>query len=72
MQEVVEHAFAAAEIDWTKHLRYDDRLVRPTESTKLVGNAAKAKRLLNWEPKSTFEGLIREMTLAEIDLLSNA
>lgn len=72
VQEVVEHAFAAAEIDWTKHLRHDDRLVRPAESTQLVGNAAKAKRLLNWEPKSTFEGLIREMTLAEIDLLSKA
>lgn len=70
VQDVVEQAFAAAGLDWRKHLRYDERLVRPTESKRLVGNSAKAKRLLDWEPRRTFESLIHEMTLAEVDRLS--
>lgn len=70
VQEVVEQAFAAVELDWRRHLRYDDRLVRPAESKGLAGNASKAKRILDWAPRRTFEDLIHEMTLTEMDCLS--
>jgi GDPmannose 4,6-dehydratase len=40
--------------------------MRRAEPARLVGNPAKAKRLLDWTPQTTFHELIREMTLAEI------
>jgi len=71
VQNVIELAFAAAGIDWRKHLKYDEHFVRPTESSKLVGNAEKARRLLGWQPRTSFDALIHEMTCAEINALSN-
>ena len=34
---------------------------RPTEVDKLLGNANKAKKILNWKPKITFKNLVKEM-----------
>lgn len=70
VQQVVEHAFATVELDWTKYLRHDTHLLRPAEPRRLVGNSAKARKLLNWEQRTTFEELIREMTEAELVALS--
>lgn len=39
----------------------DPRYFRPTEVDTLLGDPAKAKRELGWEPKVTFEELIAEM-----------
>jgi GDPmannose 4,6-dehydratase len=70
VQDVVEQAFGAVELDWRQHLRTDPRFLRPTEPQRLVGNAAKAKRVLGWEPQTTFVELIREMTRAELSALA--
>jgi GDPmannose 4,6-dehydratase len=70
VQDVIVNAFAAVGLDWQKYIRRDPRLMRPTEPQKLVGNASKAKRVLNWEPTHTFEQLIAEMTAAELKVLS--
>jgi GDPmannose 4,6-dehydratase len=71
VQNVVEQAFVTVDLDWTKHVRHDPSLSRPSEPRRLVGNAAKAKRLLGWQPRTTFEQLIKEMTQAELAALSN-
>ncbi len=70
VQEVVEQAFATVGVDWKKHVRHDPRLLRPAEPRRLVGNPAKAARLLGWQPRTTFEQMIREMTEAEVAALS--
>ena len=70
VQEVIECAFAAVEIDWRCHVKQDKRFLRPTDPSTLVGNAEKARRLLNWVPRTNFADLIREMTLAELEALS--
>ena len=70
VQDIVEHAFTAVDLDWKKFVKKDERLIRPSEPARLVGNPAKARWLLGWEPLTTFEALIREMTLAELDELS--
>lgn len=69
VQDVVERAFAAVGLDWTQHVRQDPRFLRLAEPQRLVGNAAKAKRLLDWEPRITFDELITEMTAAELAAL---
>ncbi len=69
VQDVVTEAFGALGMDWRSHVRQDKKFMRPVESFHLVGNAAKAGRLLNWKPEISFSTLIREMTLAEVELL---
>ena len=49
--------------DWTgeKHVRFDNGCVRLTATATLVGNAAKAERVLGWTPRVTTERLVRIM-----------
>jgi len=70
VQDVVEAAFAVVELDWRKHVKQDARFLRPAEPLHLVGNAAKARRILRWEPQTTFTELIAEMTRAELAALA--
>jgi len=46
----------------------DPQYFRPTEVELLLGNPAKAKRVLNWKPRVTFEELVVEMTKADVEL----
>jgi len=57
VRELVELAFAHADLDWRDHVRVDESLVRAQDYT-LVGNAAKARERLGWEPTVTFEQLV--------------
>lgn len=52
-------------------VRVDPQYFRPTEVELLIGDPAKAKRLLGWEPKVLFEELVKEMTLADMELVKN-
>jgi len=70
VQDVVEAAFGVVGLDWRKHVKQDDRFLRPAEPLHLVGNAAKARRVLRWEPQTTFAELIKEMTRAELEALA--
>jgi GDPmannose 4,6-dehydratase len=65
VQAVVEQAFHTVELDWRQFVRQDPRFLRPSEPQRLEGNAAKARRLLDWVPKTDFAQLISEMTRAE-------
>ena len=71
VQDVVELAFATVGMDWRKVVKQDQRFMRPAEPRRLVGNAAKAKRLLNWAPKTTFAKLIAEMTQTDLEILTS-
>ena len=68
--DVIEEAFATVGIDWRLHVRQDKRFMRPTDSGNLVGNSAKAHRLLGWKPRMSFRELIREMTQCDLAQLS--
>jgi len=49
-------------------VRVDPRYFRPTEVESLLGDASKAKRELGWEPKISFEALVKEMVLADLEV----
>ncbi len=66
VQEFVELAFAAAELDWQKYVVLDPAFVRPAEVDLLLGDPAKAKRVLGWQPKTTFKELVALMTEADL------
>ena len=54
---------------WEPYVMIDDAFKRPAEVDLLVGDPAKAKRELGWEPKTSFEELIRLMVDADLELL---
>jgi GDPmannose 4,6-dehydratase len=70
VERCVEVAFDEVGLDWKPYVKIDDRFKRPAEVDLLVGNPAKARRQLGWEPKTTFEQLIRMMVRADLELLS--
>lgn len=48
-------------------VRVDPRYFRPTEVDILVGNPAKAKKVLGWQPKTTFRDLVRIMVDSDFE-----
>jgi GDPmannose 4,6-dehydratase len=71
VEDVVRIAFEAVGLDWQKCVRQDPRLVRKAEPARLVGNPAKARARLGWQPETGFEAMIRQMTEAELAALGN-
>jgi GDPmannose 4,6-dehydratase len=66
VRECAEIAFERVGLDWRDHVVVDDALKRPAEVDSLVGNAAKARERLGWEPRTSFEELIRLMVDADL------
>lgn len=66
VRKLVELAFAAAGLDWQKHVKIDQSLVRPAEVDLLIGDPAKAKRKLGWKPEVSFEQLVERMVKADL------
>jgi GDPmannose 4,6-dehydratase len=70
VRECVEIAFDQAGLpDWEQYVELDPAFLRPAEVDLLVGDPSKAKRDLGWEPKTSFEQLIRLMTDSDLKLL---
>jgi len=69
VRECVEIAFDQAGLSPEGHVVLDAAFLRPAEVDLLVGDATKAKRQLGWEPKTSFEQLIRMMVDADLRLL---
>lgn len=64
--EVVEAAFAAAGLDWTRYVRSDPALLRPGDAAELVGNPARAADRLGWAAEVQLPELARRMVEHDI------
>jgi GDPmannose 4,6-dehydratase len=69
VRELVNIAFARVGLDPDDHVRTDPRYYRPAEVDHLIGNPAKAKEQLGWEPRTSFEELVNLMVDADLELL---
>ena len=69
VSEFLEETFSSLNLDWREYVELDPKYLRPTEVDLLVGDAGKAKRVLNWEPKVTFKELVRLMVDADMTAL---
>lgn len=69
VQRLIEVAFGAVDLDWAKYCVQDERFMRPAEVDLLIGDPAKAKQDLGWEPKVSFEQLIEMMVQADLERL---
>jgi GDPmannose 4,6-dehydratase len=67
VREFCEVAFAHVGLNWSEFVKYDARYERPAEVELLIGDYAKAKTKLGWEPQTTFAGLTKLMVDADIE-----
>jgi GDPmannose 4,6-dehydratase len=67
VRELVEIAFARANLDWREHVRVDDSLKRgAVELHGLVGDPARARAVLGWTPTVTFSELVHVLVDAAL------
>ena len=69
VREFLEEAFGCVDLDWNQYVKIDPRYFRPAEVDLLIGDAAKAKRKLGWQHKTSFKELVRIMVAADRELL---
>ncbi len=67
VKELVEVAFDYVGLNWKDYVVIDHKFVRPTEVDLLLGDSAKARNKLKWQPKVKFEELIRMMVDYDIE-----
>jgi len=71
VQEFVDLGFEHAGLDPAKHVEVDEKYFRPSEVEHLLGDPSKARRQLDWEPRTKFADLTRLMVDADIALLED-
>ena len=67
VRDMCEAAFSHAGLDWRRYVKEDPEFFRPAEVHILLGNPAKARAKLGWEPEVAFEELIRVMVDADLE-----
>jgi len=72
VRELLEVAFGHLGLDPRNHVKVDERFIRPADVDQLVGDATKAREKLGWEPKVTFEELIKKMVDHDVALLQGS
>lgn len=61
-------AFSHVDLDYKKYVEVDERYMRPAEVDFLLGDCSKAKKVLNWEPRTSFEELVKLMVDSEVEI----
>ncbi len=68
VKEFLTAAFGCLDLDWNDHVEIDARYFRPTEVDSLEGDASKAQGRLGWQPKVSFDELVRMMADHDLEL----
>ncbi len=61
VREFLDAVFGRLNLDWQKHVVVDPRYFRPAEVDHLRGDASKARQVLGWLPRTSFEDMVRTM-----------
>ena len=69
VREFCDLAFNHLGLNYEDHIVVDEQFFRPAEVDLLVGDYGKAKKVLAWEPSTSFEDLVTMMVEADLDLL---
>jgi len=67
VREFLEIAFRVAKLgNYERYIEINPKFYRPAEVQDLKGDPSKAKKILNWEAETTFEELVEEMTINDL------
>jgi GDPmannose 4,6-dehydratase len=70
VRQLAHVAFGMLDLDPERYVVVDPDLVRPRDPVPLVGDPSKARSRLGWEPRTSFEELVRSMVEADLEQLS--
>ncbi len=69
VKDLVESAFSILDLDYKEYVKLDERFIRPAEVDILIGDPSKAKKILNWEPETSFKELVEMMVKTDLELV---
>ena len=72
VKEFVEETFGLLDLDWKEYVKFDPRYERPAEVDLLIGDPAKLKKQIGWEPKVKFKELVKIMTESDLKLAAKS
>ena len=61
VKEFLQKAFDYVDLDWEKYVQTSEKYFRPNEVEHLLGDSTKARKELNWSPKTSFDELVKLM-----------
>ena len=67
VKQFCQKEFACAGLDHQDYVHTDERYLRPAEVDLLLGDAAKAREKINWQPRVSFEQLVEQMVQADLE-----
>ena len=68
VKQFAQKAFEVLDLDWEKFTSTSEKYERPNEVKHLLGDPSKAKKILGWEPKTSFEDLVKMMVESDLHL----
>ncbi len=69
VRDFLEQAFDHVKLDWKQYVRIDEKFNRPAEVYELKGDYSKIRKRLGWEPRVSFEELVKMMVDADLKAL---
>ena len=70
IREFCQVAFDRAGLDWEKYVIVDERFLRPAEVNILLGDPAKAREKLGWQPETSFEKMVQQMVDRDLEMVA--
>jgi GDPmannose 4,6-dehydratase len=67
IQNFMKQAFEELDLNYEDYLVIDPEFYRPKEDVPLVGDAGKIRSQLQWEPKVSFEDMLRKMVQSDLE-----
>ena len=71
VEQFAQKAFSHVGLNYKDHIEIVDKLKRPSEVDSLLADSSKAKKLLKWEPKVSFDNLVKDMVESDIEYITN-
>ena len=71
VKDFAKKAFAHAGLNYKDYIVIDNNLLRPAEVDILLANYSKAKKILKWEPKVSFDNLVIGMVESDLEFITN-
>ena len=67
VEDFAKKAFAHVGLNYKDYISLDKKLIRPAEVDTLLADYSKAKKILKWEPKISFDDLVINMVQNDLD-----
>ena len=71
VEDFAKKAFAHVGLNYKDYVVVDNNLIRPNEVDALLANYSKAKKILKWEPKVSFDNLVIGMVESDLEFITN-